>query len=252
MTPRSPAPDLIIGGVLFDKDGTLIDFDVTWAPAYRAGAVFLTGGDEALADTLLAATGWNADEATHEPGSMLAAGTVMEIVTAWTRLMPAHRRPADPLNVLSERVDAVFERVAGLSVKPFTDLPALMARLRARGLAVGLATNDSVAGARSTLGPVNAIDCFDFFAGFDSGHGHKPGPGMVHGFCDAMGLVPHRVMVVGDSLHDLRMARAAGAGAVVGVLSGTGAPATLAAEADNLIPDINHLESLLDRIEQAL
>ena len=49
-----------------------------------------------------------------------------------------------------------------------------------------------------------------FLCGGDSGVGTKPGPGMVNAFLAATGLRAGEVMVVGDTPHDMKMARAAG------------------------------------------
>lgn len=56
------------------------------------------------------------------------------------------------------------------------------------------------------------------------------------------------VAVVGDSLHDLEMGGAAGAGPVVGVLSGTGEWDEPSARADHVLDSIVDLEVLLDRL----
>ena len=48
--------------------------------------------------------------------------------------------------------------------------------------------------------------------------------------------------VVGDTLHDLAMGRTAGVGLKVGVLTGTGTQASLAAHADMVLGSIAELE----------
>ena len=53
------------------------------------------------------------------------------------------------------------------------------------------------------------------------------------------------IAVVGHSLHDLDMARAAGAGLTVGVLTGASPRETLAPHADHVIASIVELDSLL-------
>ncbi len=122
------------------------------------------------------------------------------------------------------------------------------ARLKARGLKLGVATNDSRRGVEATLGQFGVLELLDFAAGYDSGHGFKPDPGMVHGFCARTGLVPAEVAVVGDNLHDLEMGRRGGVGLVVGVLTGTGERAELAAHADHVLDGIQDLEALLDSL----
>ena len=103
--------------------------------------------------------------------------------------------------------------------------------------------------ARMTFANLEVEHLLDFVTGYDGGHGEKPGPGMVEGFCRATGLVPQQVVVVGDSLHDLAMARAAGAGMAVAVLSGVAGREHLAGAADHVIGGIAELESLLDRAQ---
>ena len=61
----------------------------------------------------------------------------------------------------------------------------------------------------------------------------------------AASVAPAEVVVVGDSRHDLAMARAAGTGAAVGVLSGTSGHDDLATLADAVIADISQLPNWL-------
>ncbi len=236
----------IVKGILFDKDGTLVDFHATWGPAYRGGALAFAGGDPALADRLLVAGGWDTETGRVAEGSTLAAGTNAEIADVWLAALPPGRDPdlgeADPESFL----EAVFNAETARSAQPVTDLATLLSRLQSRGLVLGLATNDSHDGALATLRPFGIVEELSFVAGYDSGHGGKPGPGMVEGFCAATDLSPGEVMVIGDNLHDMEMGRRAGAGMVVGVLSGSGTLETLSSAADWVIDSIAELEALLD------
>ena len=54
--------------------------------------------------------------------------------------------------------------------------------LKARGLRLGLATNDGEASARRQLAALGLDAHMDFIAGYDTGHGGKPDPGMVLAF----------------------------------------------------------------------
>ena len=84
----------------------------------------------------------------------------------------------------------------------------------------------------------------DFVAGYDSGHGAKPAPGMVQAFAREIGADPSEIALVGDTLHDLDCARAAGAVAIA-VLSGVATREDLAPHADYVIADIGELPGLL-------
>jgi len=78
---------------------------------------------------------------------------------------------------------------------------------------------------------------------------------MVLAFCSATGIAPGRIMVVGDTDRDMGMARAAGAGLAVGVLSGATPHDRLVATADCVVSDIFAIEGiwteLSDRLRRA-
>ena len=236
-----------IRGLLFDKDGTLIDFFATWGAAFRAVADELArlAGAPELADRLLLAGGYDPTSGTLDPDSLLACGTNDEIAALWAR-EPLLARIPD----LRKLVGDGFERFSSRPV-PVTDLPALFTRLRGRGLSLGLATNDYTAFAHTTMAMLGIDHLVDFVAGADAGFGGKPGPGMLNGFCAATGLAPAQVAMVGDSIADLGMARTGSAGLAIAVLTGVAPRASLAPHADHVLDSIAELEALLDRVSSA-
>jgi phosphoglycolate phosphatase len=229
-----------IRAVLFDKDGTLFDFHRTWMPGYRALAAELARGDAGLAARMLAATGLDPATGRLDPSSALAAGSNAEIAALWSAV--ADLGAAQPI---AERLDAWFSAPDAVVPVPVTDLPALLGRLRARGLRLGVATMDSHAAAVRAANNFEFHHHLDFIAGHDSGHGHKPGPGMLAAFCGAIATAAHHVAVVGDTPHDMGMARSAGAGLAIGVLTGASPRFELEALADHIIESIGDLEVAL-------
>jgi phosphoglycolate phosphatase len=63
-------------------------------------------------------------------------------------------------------------------------------------------------------------------------------------FCTKTGLNPARVVMVGDSHHDLLAGRRAGM-QTLGVLTGTAGADDLAPLADAVLPDIGHIPAWL-------
>jgi phosphoglycolate phosphatase len=236
-----------IRGILFDKDGTLLDFAATWVPVNRIAALTVAGGDAALAARLLAAGGQDPVTGEVRAGAPLAAGHAGEIAALWAGILGE-----GDVVALTRTVDRVFVEEGARHAVAVTDLPHLLAGLRARGLKLGIATSDSAAGLAASMELFGIAALLDYAAGFDSGHGAKPDPGMVHGFCRAAGLAPHEVAVVGDNLHDLEMGRRAGAGLLVGVLTGTGTRDGLAPAADHVIDDVGGLAALIESLEGRL
>jgi phosphoglycolate phosphatase len=140
-----------------------------------------------------------------------------------------------------------IDRLATIeSLKALTPIgePALaLGALRAMGLRLGVATNDSEESARRQIAALGLEEAIEFVAGYDSGHGGKPDPGMVLAFARHLGVAPKRIAMVGDSRHDLEAARAAGALAVA-VLSGPAGRDALEPHADYVVDDIGALPAL--------
>ncbi len=233
---------MAIKGILFDKDGTLLDFHATWMPAYRSAAetVSRDAGQPELADRLLAIGGYDHQTGRCKPGLVLASGANADIARLW-----AEECGLDDAMQLVTRMEVIFAREAAARAVPVGDLASLFTRLTERGLHLGIATMDSEALARATMSLFQIGAFLSFVCGYDSGFGEKPGPGMVAAFCDRLSLEPAEVMVVGDTLHDLHMGRAAGAGLVVGVLSGTGTRDILESHCDHLLGNVLALESVI-------
>ena len=235
-----------IRGILFDKDGTLLDFCATWLPAYcRAAAEIaaLCGGIDAR--SLLVVGGYEVATGRCEPHSVLAAGTNRELAAAWASLCGL-----DVEDVL-RTVEHVLDECARRDATPVTDLDAFLADLASRGFVLGVATMDGEATARAMLDRLGANRHLAFLCGGDSGRGTKPGPGMVDAFLAATDLPASEVMVVGDTPHDMEMARAAGAGCRVAVLSGAGTRAALEPLADRVIASIEDLDDVLAGLPRA-
>lgn len=231
-------------GLLFDKDGTLIDFMASWLPLIHEASKKMADGDELVAAKMLEATGYDVEQNIILGGSVLAAASNREIAEHWA---PFINRPIS--DELVNELNTIFQEGSTEHSVPVTDLSMLFDTFRAMGLKLGIATSDSEQGIYSSLGRFNVLDKLDFICGYDTGHGIKPGAGMVMGFCAETGLKPEEVIVVGDNLHDIEMARNAEAGMAIGVLTGTSTAELLGEHADHVLNNINEIPALLDRLQ---
>jgi len=232
----------MIKGILFDKDGTLLDFNRTWLRPYRQATRFLADsvGKPELADVLMEKGGFVAQTETWVPDSLLAAGSNEQILRMWSEQLQ--------LAVDGERlrvVNEIFAHATGTYVPVLEDLPRFLRKLKRRKLALGLATMDDESNAYEMLSQLELTDFFDFVCGADSGFGVKPEPGMVLAFCRQCGLETSEVVMVGDSPRDLAMGRNADTMLSVGVLTGAHARAELAGYADRVFDNIEGLLTLL-------
>jgi len=234
-------------GVLFDKDGTLLDFNRTWLPIYRHAAREFAAGDAALAEALLTRHGFDAARERFIGGSLLAAGNNGEIAEAWALQL---QQPGQ-VDTISLRLNQIFREQGRLQATPVAELAGSLRRLKTGGYSLGVATADSHEGIINTLQAFDVLHEFDFLAGYDSGHGVKPEAGMVMAFCRQTGLSSETVVVVGDNRHDIEMGRNANAGLCVGVLTGTSERADLEAIADVVLDDIAALPDYLEAATDA-
>jgi phosphoglycolate phosphatase len=229
----------MIKAVIFDKDGTLFDFRQSWGAwtlALLDRLAPVTRGD--LGQVL----GFDPVGFSFARDSAIIAHTSFEIADLILPHLDGVSMPAllQIMNDLGTSAPMV----------PAVDLPLVLAGLKAKGLALGLATNDTEGPARAHLGGAGVTHLFDFVAGCDSGFGGKPEPGQLLAFAAHIQLAPAQIAMVGDSLHDLEAARRAGMKAV-GVLTGPATRADLAPQADVVLATIAELGAWIDGFNRA-
>ncbi len=241
MTIGRPGPVLdAIDLVIFDKDGTIIDFRSMWA----------TWAID-LATALEAATGRPIEAALF---------TMLGFERGSGRIRPDGGLAATPMNQLRERTLAILmaggldEALASAALEtvwhapdpvgqahPLTDLPGLFARLHDRGIAVAIATSDDRAPTLRTLDALGVAAAVDAICCADDGIAIKPAPDPVLALCQTVQVSPARTAVVGDAPADLEMGRAAGVARTVGVLTGVGTEGDLRPSAHVVIDSVASL-----------
>lgn len=226
-----------LAGIVFDKDGTLFDFRRSWGRWTED--VLQSLGSDGDHEAMARAIGFLPHTGDFLADSPVIAGTPAEIAETLLPLLPGWQ---------IDSLEAHLNRLAlAAEMEPVTPLAPFLTGLRARGLRLGLATNDTEAPARAHLARHGLTDLFDLIAGCDSGYGAKPGPGMLMAFAAHAGLPAGRIAMVGDSRHDLAAGRAAGM-VTVGVLTGIAVADDLRELADVVLADITHLPEWLDAV----
>lgn len=228
-----------LDAIVFDKDGTLVDFEATFCPATVRVLGELSGGDRSLMQQLADALDFDLTLEKAMPGSLIVAGSGLDFAQA---LQPVLGFPDQ--EAFAVEIDQMYGRICRDTVRPLPGIAETLPRLKASGLILGVATNDAEENARSQMEQLGFDRYLTHTLGADSGYGPKPGPGMVSGFVSLTGCDPKRVLMVGDSLHDLEAGRAAG---VLTCAVDTG-PATLeeiAGHADLAIASVVELPASL-------
>ncbi len=221
-----------IKGLLFDKDGTLFDFNLTWAKWAHDFILYMADGNVDVQTRLAMALQFDMPSSIFGPTSPIIAHTLAEIAEVVYAALPDR----DPVAVLAHmRNSATLAQQS-----PAVPLKPLLDGFLARGLQLGIATNDAEEPARAHLTRAGILDYFAFIAGYDSGFGAKPETGMQLAFLAQTGLEPHQVAMIGDSTHDLHSGREAGMH-TIGVLTGPATAEDLAPHADVVLKDIGEI-----------
>jgi HAD superfamily hydrolase (TIGR01509 family) len=235
------APDLSgIDLIVFDKDGTLIDFGAMWVPWIRELARRLEASSgRAMSADLFATVGFDPSTGRVTPGGPLSVrtmGEIHELVAAvlrrWCPSVAAARRATDAAWFVPEPAQAV----------PLAGLPDLFAGLRAGGRHLAVATADDRAATEMTLRALSIRQHVDALVCGDDGFAVKPAPDAVFAICQALRSEPSRCAIVGDTSADVDMGRAAGVAVLIGVLSGLATEAELAS-ADVILETAAELRS---------
>jgi phosphoglycolate phosphatase len=225
--------------VIFDKDGTLIDFHAMWGGWARGLGDRLDAViKRPVSLDVFATIGFDPTSGRVAPGGELATATmagieetVARVLRRWCPSISAARRATEAAWFLPDPV--------ALAV-PLTDLPAIFGRLRGDGRRIAVVTTDDRAPTDATLRSLGIRDHVRAMVCGDDGFQMKPEPDPVFAICQVFQSDPSRVAVVGDTPADVAMGRAAGAGRVIGVRSGLGSDADLR-ESDAIIDSIADL-----------
>jgi len=231
---------MTIRGVLFDKDGTLIDVHTTWVPIYREMMGEIFGIDTAGAEALMEQAGYDPATQKFRAGSVLAAGTTRQLVEIWWPGLDAAGR-AEKVRM----IDHDFGHLVTEKLSPLMPLAPIFSELRAMGLKLGVATNDSHVSAKGHMAAIGVIEHFEDIIAGDTVPVAKPSGNMIRRFAEVTGLKPSAIAMVGDNSHDMEEARNGGAGLAIAVLSGNAAHDDIAHLADHTIASVADLPALL-------
>ncbi|MFH4979691.1 hypothetical protein AB6A40_006400 [Gnathostoma spinigerum] len=232
-------PDSKARIVIFDKDGTIIDFDVMWIPWVEdVGKRISQLAQRDFYDLVYRELGYNAQNKQVLPG-LLAKGTTLQMRNALRHALISEGIERQKANdIVDEAIRHAMDCCAANkeNIKEVTDLRKLFSDLRQNGVKIAICTSDDRANTLEML-HVLSIDSFiDYTAcGDDAGCTPKPSPYNALSICRYLDVDVKQAIVVGDTLADLGMGHSAQVGLTVGVLSGPCPAKHLAPSADILV-----------------
>ncbi len=192
-------------GAVIDLDGTLVD----------------TVGDFVAAVNLMLRDLWPAtftaptvDAATVE--TMVGKGSENLVRSVLNHAQAQVKRAQPAIDLIAEydhafaRYQHHYQAVSGQYSSVYPGVPEGLRALQAAGLRLACLTNKPVAFARPLLVLKGLNGFFSDVFGGDSFERKKPDPLPLLKTCEALGTLPARTLMIGDSSNDAAAARAAG------------------------------------------
>lgn len=238
-----------IKGILFDKDGTLIDFNAVWLTAAKEVVRFFIQINGLEYSTEVEKRIYQAIGMEQErviPNGPLAYQTYYEIGTGICKELQKMQIELDT-KLVERQLSVLFESVCArkdFSYHPIVDLKPLFTQLSENGLKIGLATADTKSSVERCFTSLGVLDDFEYL-GYDDGTLQpKPAGDMFFAFAKKCSLKPSEILVVGDTKNDMIFAHRYG-GIGVGVLSGVSKKQDFGKEADFVVDTVAELPDLL-------
>lgn len=238
---RSYETDLVI----FDKDGTLLDFKETWIAIiqeliYAIDAYQPMTGS--LRERIEHALGIYIDKREIDGYGPLAMGTFSECNALIAYCLYREGQRWDKAQNI---VDLVGKQVFGpstrkQSVKAAPGALELLKSLKSRGIDTAVATNDKESDALVDMDFIGATPYIDLVVGADSVANAKPAPDMVNKICSSLGKISGKSILVGDTIMDALLGKNAGVMLTIGV-SGIVSPDVLAEHVDVVISSLEDI-----------
>lgn len=213
--------------VCFDKDGTLIDVHRYWRHTTRLRAQRMCrhfGLSAECLDGLMEAMGIEAGTGRIRPQGPVGWRPRRVVIESAVRFLHAQdvRASAEELGQIFAALDDEQRRRQDYDVAVLPGVADFLGRLQRWGIVLSLYTSDRKEHAQEVLARASLGACFAEVVGGGCVAHPKPDP---EGFllaCRRVGMPPSASVYISDTVEDLRMGLAGGAGKVIGVASGLG------------------------------
>lgn len=235
--------------VVLDKDGTLIDHHAAWFNRYNDGVVAVVGavgGGDPLRRALYHALAIDiADRCfiADAPNKSLKITDHALMVTTILHQNGCEWEAAH--NIVAEHMlPRLATPLGSEAIRGIGNIGERLEAWKSGGVQLAVLTNDNRASTLSDLRILGIDHMLSAIVSADDGLAAKPAPdGIVH-VAQSLDIPLSRIAMIGDTTTDLQAARAAGAGLVIGVLSGLDSARKLAEIADAVLPDLHAVELL--------
>ncbi|MBE0497056.1 MAG: HAD family hydrolase [Campylobacterales bacterium] len=205
-----------VKGILFDKDGTLIEFEKFWHEVIKEVFFSLERAYDLDEDLVISLKQYSGVlEHGFKPESLIQYQSTSEIAKAWSLfLIEASEKirlkyqgdSSACANDLYSLIDEISARGEFVAVS-MPSAEVVLKRLKKEGFVLGIATADTKQSTIKSLKETGLLDYFDFLGCDDGTTLPKPNPNLGVAFEEAMRLKQGEYVMVGDSLSDYEFSK---------------------------------------------
>ena len=204
--------------VVFDKDGTLVSLDSYWLAPSRTWITQAAGGDTELTARLERRLGLIATDSGDQldPDGPLATASLDDLSSLTRRALEEFGIGSDEAEQRTRRArTSAAEHSATLAPVAIGDVRAALTSLGRAGLGIAIATTDDAVPTHEALDALGIADLVDFVVTADGDTPSKPHRLVLATIASHFGLLPGRLLMVGDSARDADTAANGGAAGFV-------------------------------------
>lgn len=230
---------LDIKAIIFDKDGTLLDFDSFWIEVSVCALKDILkklGREDIPVTEILGALG--VSEGAVDIDGLLCKGTYEQIGIAIYDVLKKYEVNISSGETVKMTLEAYNKNADFGIIKPTCEnLRETLESLKNSGIRLAVVTTDNGEITHKCLEGLGIEDLFDMVYTDDGKTPVKPDPWCANDFCAKFGISAENAVMVGDTMTDVRFAKNAGI-FVVGVGRER---ERLASFANAVIPDVSHI-----------
>ena len=205
-----------VDAIIFDKDGTLLDFDAFWvAVTEKAVKSVLDLAEDKITAVTEVLEAFGVHNGVTDIEGVLCKGTYTELGEILHDIMKSHGISKDCDYVAGALRDAYKKSSGEGEIKPTCEgLANVLSELKRQGKKLAVVTTDNAEITTECLKGLGILEFFDKIYSDDGKTPTKPDPYCVYDFCETFGVKKESVCMVGDTMTDMNFAKNAGISAI--------------------------------------
>ena len=228
--------------IIFDKDGTLIDFDAVWVPiSYFAIKEFLRriNKEDVAVEKILSVFG--IENGVTDINGIICKGTYALMGQAIYDFLKEDGFEYTVKEITEIMIECYHNNMQHGDIKPtVANITEILGELKDRGIKLAVVTTDDAYITEKCLKAIDVYDYFDFIYTDDGKNPTKPDPYYINKFCEDSGIEKSEILMVGDTQTDVLFAKNSGV-KFMGVAKTENNKAVLSKIADTVANGLSYL-----------